>query len=286
MIRHPEAVVKIDRSIRSRLHFPTGILLLVLATATLAVAGEVGDNLYVNGFVSQGYLNTSKNNYLVPRSVNGTSAFTEAAITLLARPMDRLQVGIQFLGRNFGNSGNDQVVIDWAYGDYRWKDQLGFRAGKVKMPFGLYNEGRDVDMLRTTIFLPQSIYNEKQRDFILAYEGAGAYGNFDLHGGGELDYHIYAGTLNVPDATKGFWGDLFSNAGKDLEPIAGIVFDRENGYADGTAEAQYRSMDESQVTFPWIVGGSLIWSTPWKDCDWEPRRWRAATMSRVLYATT
>ena len=262
MIRHPEAVVKIDRSIRSRLHFPTGILLLVLAAATLAVAGEVGDNLYVNGFVSQGYLNTSKNNYLVPRSVNGTAAFTEAAITLLARPMDRLQVGIQFLGRNFGNSGNDQVVIDWAYGDYRWKDQLGFRAGKVKMPFGLYNEGRDVDMLRTTIFLPQSIYNEKQRDFILAYEGAGAYGNFDLHGGGELDYHIYAGTLNVPDATKGFWGDLFSNAGKDLEPIAGIVFDRENGYPDGTAEAQYRSMDESQVTFPWIVGGSLIWSTP------------------------
>lgn len=254
--------MKIDRVVHLHLARIAGTLILLLAVVPYAAGGEIGDNLYVKGFVSQGYLNTSENNYLVPRSVNGTSAFTEAAITLLARPMDRLLVGIQFLGRNFGNIGNDQVVIDWAYGDYRWKDQLGFRAGKVKMPFGLYNEGRDVDMLRTTVFLPQSIYNEKQRDFILAYEGLGVYGNFDLQGGGELDYHLYGGTLNVPSATEGFWGDLFANAGESLEPVAGIMFDRENGYADGTGDAQYRSMDDSQVTFPWIFGGSLIWGTP------------------------
>jgi hypothetical protein len=252
--------VRIDCSVRPRLCLWGGILLLLVAAVPLCFAGEIGENLYLKGFVSQGYLNTSDNNYLIPRSVNGSAEFTEAAITLLARPMDRLQVGIQFLGRNFGDTGNDEVVIDWAFGDYRWKDQLGFRAGKVKMPFGLYNEGRDVDMLRTTIFLPQSIYNEKQRDFILAYEGLGVYGNFDLHGGGELDYHLYGGTLNVPDATQGFWGDLFANAGESLEPVAGIIFDRENGYAEGTSDAQYRSMDDSQVTFPWIFGGSLIWA--------------------------
>jgi len=164
--------VIIERSIGPRLCLLAGVFLLQMAAVPFAPAGEIGENLFLNGFVSQGYLNTSENNYLVPRSVNGTAAFTEAAITLSARPMDRLRVGIQFLGRNFGDAGNDQVVIDWAYGDYRWKDQLGFLAGKVKLPFGLYNEGRDVDMLRTSIFLPQSVYNEKQRDFILAYEGA------------------------------------------------------------------------------------------------------------------
>jgi len=65
----------------------------------------------------------------------------------------------------------------------------------------------------------------------------------------------------VPDATKGFWGDLFANVGKDLEPIAGLLFDQENDYV-GTAKVEYRSMDDSQVTFPWIFGGSLIWTTP------------------------
>ena len=239
-----------------------GVLLLLAAVVAPAAAGDLGDNIFLNGFVSQGYLNTSENDYLVPRSTNGTAAFTEAAITLTARPMDRLRVGIQFLGRNFGNTGNDQVLIDWAYGDYRWKDQLGFRAGKVKMPFGLYNEGRDVDMLRTSIFLPQSIYNEMQRDFTLAYEGAGAYGNLDLKGGGELDYHVYAGTLSVPDASKGFWNDLFTSLSYDVEPLVGLALDQTYGNPDGTAEADFRAMDDPQVTFPWVFGGSVIWTTP------------------------
>jgi hypothetical protein len=130
------------------------------------------------------------------------------------------------------------------------------------MPFGLYNEGRDVDMLRTSIFLPQSIYNEKQRDFILAYEGAGAYGNFDLHGAGELDYHVYVGTLNVPDTGTGFWADLFASFSQDLEPVVGLEFDREYVNDDGTADASFRSMDDSQVTFPWIFGGAVNWTTP------------------------
>ena len=251
-----------DRSIRRYLLLAAGIFLFLAAAGPFAGAGEIGENLYLNGFVSQGYLNTSSNDFLVPRSMKGTSAFTEAAITLIARPMDRLQVGIQFLGRNFGDTGNDQVLIDWAYGDFRWKDQLGFRAGKVKLPFGLYNEGRDVDMLRTSIFLPQSIYNEKQRDFTLAYEGAGLYGNFDIHGGGEIEYHVYGGTLTVPDAARGFWRDLYEEGGRDATPLAGLLVDMEYENPLGTAQATFGSLEDPQVNFPWIIGGAVIWNTP------------------------
>ena len=254
--------MKCDRSIGSGVLVAAGVLLLLGAVEGSTQAADLDDNVFLHGFVSQGYLNTSENNYLVPRSVHGTAAFTEAAITVTATPMDRLRVGIQFLGRNFGDTGNDQVFIDWAYGDYRWKDELGLRAGKVKLPYGLYNEGRDVDMLRTSIFLPQSIYNEKHRDFILAYEGAGVYGNFDLKGGGDLEYHIYAGTLNVTDVNTGFWGDLFTGAGQKLESLAGLMADQNFDNTDGTAEARFRTMDDTQVTFPWIYGGSVVWSTP------------------------
>jgi hypothetical protein len=239
----------------------TAVVLLVAAVPA-ASAGELGETMFVSGFVSQGYLNTRENDYLVQDSVNGTAAFTEAAVTLTARPMDRLRVGIQFLGRNFGTTGGDQVIIDWAYGDYRLKDQLGIRAGKVKLPFGLYNEGRDVDMLRTSIFLPQSIYNERMRDFILAYEGLGLYGNFDLHVGGELDYHVYGGTLNIPEISNSLWEDALATTGQNMEPVAALMFDRDNGYPDGTSTATYSSLSGASVTFPWIFGGSLIWTTP------------------------
>jgi len=239
------------------------LVLLLPAPAAFAQLGQgASDNIFLGGFVSQGYLNTSRNNYLVPKSVKGTAAFTEAAVILSAQPTDRLRVGIQLLGRTFGVSGRDQVVVDWAYGDYRWKDQLGVRAGKVKLPYGLYNEGRDADMLRTSIFLPQSIYNEKQRDFILAYEGLGFYGNLELGGVGDLDYHVYGGTLTVPDATTGFWNDIYTQAAQEITGEVGEIVDAEMENPTGTAEAQFSSLTDLQVAFPWIFGGAVIWSPP------------------------
>ncbi len=228
-------------------------LVMVLLSVFPAAADEIGESIFLTGFVSQGYLNTSENNYLVPRSVNGTAEFTEAAVTLVAVPADRLRVGIQLLARNFGNTGNDVVVVDWAYGDYRLRDWFGLRLGKVKMPFGFYNEGRDVDMLRTSIFLPQSIYNETMRDFILAYEGVGGYGNLPLGRLGDLDYHLFGGTLNVSDASQGFWGGVFQKYGEGVTTDVGDLM-------GGVAE-----FDEHRneiVSFPWIYGGALSWNTP------------------------
>jgi hypothetical protein len=130
------------------------------------------------------------------------------------------------------------VVIDWAFGDYRWKDQLGFRAGKVKLPYGLYNEGRDVDMLRTSIFLPQSIYNERMRDFILAYEGAGAYGSL-ASGIGGFDYHVFGGTLNVPDAGAGYWRNNFEQGAVTFEPQIADIVEAERNLVPGSATATF-----------------------------------------------
>jgi hypothetical protein len=231
----------------------------LLLLAGVAAGQGLGDPLYVTGFVSQGYLNTSNVNYLVPRSVNGTAEFAEAAITVVARPEDKLRVGIQLLARNFGDTGNDFVAVDWAYGDYHWRDWLGMRVGKVKMPFGFYNEGRDVDILRTAIFLPQSIYNEKMRDFIQAYQGAGAYGNFTLGGYGEGEYHLFGGTLNVPDPTRGFWKDVYAGAAEDIEDEVEQIVSDDTGR---TATATYDEFRDAVVSFPWVYGGAVTWQTP------------------------
>lgn len=153
----------------------------------------------VHGFVSQGYLHSSHNNYQAVYSENGSLQFNELGINFSTEPLPDLRIGIQLLSRDQGVLGNNEIDIDWGYADYRWKDSLGFRVGKIKLPLGLYNEVRDLDMLRTSVLLPQGVYDESFRDVITAAYGVGAYGHKDLRGAGGLDYDFVVGTLDIDD---------------------------------------------------------------------------------------
>jgi hypothetical protein len=150
----------------------------------------------IHGFISQGYLKTSDNNYLA-QTEDGTFEFNEFGINFSKELTDKMRVGLQLFSKDLGDYGNNEVVIDWAYGDYRWKDWLGVRAGKLKAPHGLYNETRDVDMLRNSIFLPQSVYPDVARDAMLNLIGAGLYGNVDMGWFGGLNYQAQIGTQNI-----------------------------------------------------------------------------------------
>ena len=87
---------------------------------------------------------------------------------------------MQLFSRDLGDAANNKINLDWAYADYRQWDWLGLRIGRVKLPIGLYNETRDMDMLRTCIVLPQGIYNELERDNLIALNGMGLYGHVDM----------------------------------------------------------------------------------------------------------
>ena len=226
----------------------------VLAFSGTAVA-QLND-LYIRGFVSQGYLNTSHNNYLVEQSKNGSTEYNEAAISLQAFPEERLRVGIQLFARDFGDVGNNYVVVDWAYADYQWRDYLGVRFGKFKTTQGLYGQGRDIDMLRPTVLLPQAVYIEDHRDFILGAEGLGIYGNLPMGDVGGFDYEIYGGTLNVPDSESGFWHDIFAQAGEETA--------RESRNEEGLpySDIEFLGLSEPKVRFDWVYGGSLRWNCP------------------------
>ncbi len=163
-------------------------------TLFVAAYGFSWQKIEVHGFLSQGYLDSSDHNFLA-NSEDGTFEFSEAAVNVTSQINERLRVGIQFFSRDLGDQGNHKVTIDWAYGDYRWKDQLGVRLGKVKMPLGFYNQGRDADLLRSTILLPQSVYPEGLRDILLAYQGAGLYGDLP----GNLEYEIYIGNVSLDE---------------------------------------------------------------------------------------
>jgi len=157
----------------------------------------------IHAFVSQGYLRTTKNNYLVEESTRGSFEFTEVGINFTQLLTEDLRAGIQVFARQLGKDGDFRARMDWFYLDYRFADWLGIRAGRTKIPFGLYNEVNDIDSARVPILLPQAAYPIVNRNILLAQTGVELYGYRALGIAGGLEYRVYGGTLFLDPPTLG-----------------------------------------------------------------------------------
>jgi len=172
------------------------LFVLMVSVLTLAAAGSLAGPPVIHGIISQGYLNSSEYNYLIP-SEEGSFSYNEVMLNFSSSVSDNIRVGAQVMARNFGSDGNEDIVLDWAYGDYRACDEFGIRIGKVKTPFGLYNQTRDVDMVRNSILLPQSVYTEAFRDVMNAFEGGSIYGSLAVGESASFEYDAFYGTVDV-----------------------------------------------------------------------------------------
>jgi hypothetical protein len=181
----------------------------------------------IHGFVSQGFIKSTDHNYL-GKSERGSFEFTEVGINVTKEVARDLRVGIQMFARDLGPIGNLKPQFDWFYLDYRFFDWLGIRAGRTKLPFGLFNEVNDIDSARVPILLPQSLYPIQSRDFLLAQNGIELYGNAPLGAAGSLEYRAYGGTI----------------------------------FLDTSTQPVILSLD-----IPYVIGGRLMWSTPLRGLD-------------------
>jgi hypothetical protein len=150
----------------------------------------------IHGFVSQGFILTTDNNYLA-ESEDGSFEFAEVGLNFTKALTERLRAGVQLFARDLGPSGDYDAKLDWFYLDYRWTDRLGVRAGRVKLPFGLYNDTSDIDAARVPVLLPQSIYPTQNRNFLLAQTGVEIYGQLAAGGAGAIAYNLYGGTVFI-----------------------------------------------------------------------------------------
>jgi len=191
--------------------------------AALDLAAQDLENLQFHGFATQGFLYSSHNNYLTLKSNEGSLQWTEGAFSVVDVLSDKLRVGLQIHMYDMGQFGPN-VLIDWASGDYKFDDRLGFRAGKVKVPFGLYNDSQDVDSLFLWVLLPQSLYPDDNRDYDLAELGGQVYGGLDL--GRKAGRILYAGHLgnNALDASGGYMRNLASLGLTFPSPPSGRVY--------------------------------------------------------------
>jgi hypothetical protein len=209
---------------------------LIIAANVLAIAeagaAEIGDpgspsTIDVHGFVSQGYIKSTANDYLVDSSGGGSFEFSEAGLNVTLQPIDRLSIGVQLFAYNLGTSGNFTMRADWFYVDYHFRDWLGLRAGRVKLVYGLYNDISDIDAARTPILLPSSIYPLTNRNLLFGVQGGEIYGYARIGRAGALEYRAMGGAIDIPIPNQ-----------------IGL------------------SQQASSIDIPYLAAGRLIWETP------------------------
>jgi hypothetical protein len=209
-------------------------LVAAMLAPSSALALQLGDpdsllSIDVHAFASQGFILTTNNNYLANDTTHGSFQFSELGLNFTKDLTDRLRLGLQLFAQDIGPNGNYNATLDWFYVDYRWKDWLGLRVGRVKIPFGLYNEVNDIDSARLPVLLPQSVYPLENTHYLLAQTGGELYGYLRLGLAGALDYHAYAGTIFIDTSTL-----LSSTSAFEL----------------------------GSVNVPYLAGGRLMWETP------------------------
>jgi hypothetical protein len=178
---------------------------------------KVGDKeLQFHGFMQQGVVFTTNNNFLTMGSVDGGSAeMTDGAVNVSMQVTDKLRVGTQVYARNIGQFGDGHLQLDWGFADYRFTDWIGVRGGKVKTTLGLINDTQDMEFLHTWALLPQTVYPLDLRSITIAHTGGDVYGRLASKKAGAFAYTAYVGRTD--DDRRGGYRYGIEDAGLTLQ---------------------------------------------------------------------
>lgn len=198
-----------------------GLLLSVsVCIANTHAAPQDPHSTQFHGFVNQGYIKTDENQFFGD-SEKGSWEFTDIGIGASRKLTNNLQISAQALYRRAGKTSPDGVQLDYALADWSAINQadigLGLRVGRIKNPFGFYNETRDVAASRPSILLPESIYVDALRELFHTADGVGLYA-----------YKSWNNTLLTFETT--FGEPIISRASQDVIltlPVPGELVDEQ-----------------------------------------------------------
>jgi hypothetical protein len=176
-----------------------------------------------HGFLSQGYLHSEKYNYLGDTK-DGSFKFTEAAINASMNPFSRTRISAQGFLFSVGNVGEYDLALDYAAVDYTFRDEFGIRAGRIRRPEGIYNSIQDLDLARTSVLLPQGLYDARYRDFSGSVDGGSVFGNVNLRKAGSFSYEGYGGMVNLAEngGIARLLQDIFRNPPTSYGGVSGF----------------------------------------------------------------
>ncbi len=135
-----------------------GLLLLCIPAPLLAQ-----DGFSVHGYLSQAFSKSYKHQIFgIPQE--GTSDYRNLAIQFRYDTKTKNSFVVQFSHRRQGYSPamstEQDVLLDWAFVEHRFNNIISAKFGKIQLPFGIYNEIRDVGTLLPFYHLPYAPYGE------------------------------------------------------------------------------------------------------------------------------
>ena len=105
-------------------------------------------NLTWHGFISQGYVYTTDNNFFGPSEDGGSWEFTDVGLGATWKPYKRIQLSAQTIYQKSGNASPNGFNLDYGLVDVKLFNKntsgLGLRLGRIKNPYGFHNETRDI----------------------------------------------------------------------------------------------------------------------------------------------
>lgn len=281
-------------------HTPTATNAAAAALALLFASGasalELGDSIQVHGFASQAFTKTSDNQFF-GETTDGSFGYTELGINGSYRPLPSLLFSAQALSRRAGEVDDGNIRLDYGFADYtaissesrRW----GIRVGRIKNPYGLYNETRDVAFTRPTIFLPQSIYFDQARPLILSSDGAGLYGE-ERTPFGNFNLKLNAVRLNADNTDTEFAYMGFKTKGhfqNDLSFVGQLLYEYDEGRVRAAISGVKSTLDYKPGPRDFLSDGSIqitpvVLSFQYNAEDWSftSEYWRQGVDYRDLGA--
>lgn len=165
-------------------HRPRRVAWALAAGAAACAAPAAALDYQVHGFLAQGFV-LSQHNDFYGDSTGGSFEYYEAGLNGTLKPLPSLLVSAQVLARDAGAADDGKPRLDYGFLDHTFpgaNGDAGVRLGRVKNPYGLYNDTRDVVFARPGVLMPQSVYFESQgaRSLLFSSDGAQAYGGFTL----------------------------------------------------------------------------------------------------------
>lgn len=165
-------------------------LFSVLALAAVSQAHAFGtEDFTINGFGNQDYRQTTSNDVSTATS-NGTWNNNFLGLVGSAKINDKSRVWMQLQSNSMS-----QTRFTWMYIDYAFTDNLTAHAGRVKLPYGLFNEYIYNKALQMSVTSPLAYQDGMAFD---AYNGLGADWHTDMGAGGSLIVQGYGGNVYAP----------------------------------------------------------------------------------------
>jgi hypothetical protein len=157
-----------------------------LMSAVNAYADE--DRFTFNGFGNQDYRRSTANSYLGADS-SGTWDNNFLGLVMSGKINDKARAWAQLQ-----TAAGESPRFTWFFVDYQFNDSISAHVGRVKFPYGLYNETISTQALRPSISEPV-VYSRAADMTYDAYNGVG----LDWHSGPVL-VQVFGGNIDTPSS--------------------------------------------------------------------------------------